>query len=400
MTPMKNKSTREIAPVECPVKFKLALAYVLYVAATIVAVTGCTAKNGDDAQAASVTATDLALTADQQKNVHLYTVARSTFGNTVETSGTVDFDNDHATSVLAPFSGPVSRLLVSLGQNVRKGDPLAVVDSPDFAAAISAYGKAVATATNTRRLAAADKDLVAHDGVAAREAQQAETDAINADADRAAALQAARSLGVDPRTLKGIQAGHSISRVGAIIRSPITGTVVEKLITPGQLLQAGATPCFTVADLSKVWVMAQISGSDLDAVHVGDAADVLIDGASDSIPGTVTNISALVDPATRAVVARVVVDNHGDVLKKQMYVRVVIHSRQQGTGMLVPASVVLRDDENLPFVYVAQPGGHFARQHVELGARTGDEYVVASGLKPGDRIVIDGGIFLQFMQNQ
>jgi cobalt-zinc-cadmium efflux system membrane fusion protein len=68
--------------------------------------------------------------------------------------------------------------------------------------------------------------------------------------------------------------------------------------------------------------------------------------------------------------------------------------------MLVPASVVLRDDENLPFVYLAQSGGHFARQHVELGARTGDAYVIASGVKPGDQIVIDGGIFLQFMQSQ
>lgn len=398
MTPIKNKSTCEIAPVECPVRFKLVLACVLPVAATIVSMTGCTVKTGDDAQAAPVTATDVALTADQQKNVQLYTVAQSTFGNTVETSGTVDFDNDHATSVLAPFSGPVSRLLVSPGQNVRKGEPLAVVDSPDFAAAISAYGKATATSTNARRLAAADKDLVAHDGVAAREAQQADTDAINADADRDAALQALRSLGVDTRTING--AGHSMARVGAVIRSPISGTVVEKLITPGQLLQAGTTPCFTVADLSKVWVMAQISGSDLASVHVGDAADVLIDGSSDPIPGIVTNISALVDPDTRAVVARVVVDNQGDVLKKQMYVRVVIHSRQQGAGMLVPASVVLRDDENLPFVYLAQPRGHFARQHVELGAHTGDKVVIGSGLKPGDRIVIDGGIFLQFMQNQ
>jgi len=386
--------------VECPVRFKLALACGLPVVAMIAAVTGCTPKTDDNAQAASVTASDVTLTPAQRRNVHLYTVVRSGFGNIVETVGTVDFDNDHATSVLAPFSGPVSRLLVSPGEKVRKGDPLAVVDSPDFAAAISAYGKATATAANTRRLAAADKDLVAHDGVAQREAQQAETDAINADADRAAALQALRALGADPRTIKGTQVGHSSSHVGAVIRSPITGTVVEKLITPGQLLQAGTTPCFTVANLSQVWVLAQVSGADLASVHVGDAADVLTDAASSPISGTVTNIAALVDPGTRAVVARVVVDNPGDVLKKQMYVRVMIHSRQQSTGMLVPASVVLRDDENLPFVYVAEPGGRFARQHVMLGARTGDEYVIASGLKPGDRIVIDGGIFLQFMQNQ
>ena len=399
MTTPQNKSTCEIAPVECPVRFKFALSCVLPIAATIVGMAGCAPKT-DNAQAASVTASDVTLTPDQRKNVHLYTVVQSSFGNSVEMAGTVDFDNDHATSVLAPFSGPVTRLLVSPGQTVRKGEPLAVVDSPDFAAAVSAYGKATATAANAHRVAATDKDLVAHDGVAQREAQQAETDAINADADRDAALQALQALDVDPRTINGIRTGHSSVHAGAVIRAPIAGTVVEKLITPGQLLQAGTTPCFTIADLSRMWVMAQVSGADLAAVHVGDAADVVVDGASRPVPGTVTNLSALVDPNTRAVVARVVVDNPGDVLKKQMYVRVVIHSREQGTGLLVPASVVLRDDENLPFVYLAQTGGRFARRHVELGVRTGDAYVIASGLTAGDRVVVDGGIFLQFMQNQ
>ena len=385
---------------EARVTFRRALACVLSVATTLIAVSGCTSRAEDNPQAASVTASDVTLTPAQRSSVHLYTVARSSFGSTVETVGTVDFDNDHATSVLAPFSGPVSRLLVSPGEKVRKGEPLAVVDSPDFAAAISTYDKALATATNARRLAAADKDLVAHDGVAQREAQQAETDATNADADRDAALQALRALAVDPQTIKAIQAGHPVSHVGAVIRSPIAGTVVEKLITPGQLLQAGTTPCFTVADLSQVWVLAQVSGSDLASVHVGDTADVLTDAATGPLSGTVTNISSIIDPDTRAVIARVVVDNPGDALKKQMYARVVIHSRQQDVGMLVPASVVLRDDENLPFVYVAQPGGRFARQHVTLGTHTGNDYVIDSGLKPGDRIVIDGGIFLQFMQNQ
>ena len=88
----------------------------------------------------------MTLTAAQRQNIQLYTVAPSKFRKTIETTGTVDFDNDQATSVLAPFSGPVSRLLVSLGEQVKEGDPLAVVDSPDFAAAISAYRKALATA--------------------------------------------------------------------------------------------------------------------------------------------------------------------------------------------------------------------------------------------------------------
>ena len=86
------------------------------------------------------------------------------------------------------------------------------------------------------------------------------------------------------------------------------------------------------------------------------------------------NISALVNPDTRSVLVRVVVENPGDFLKKQMYVRVRIQARQESTGLLVPVSAILRDDENLPFVYVAQPDGSFARRHVTLGYRTGDQY--------------------------
>ena len=106
------------------------------------------------------------------------------------------------------------------------------------------------------------------------------------------------------------------------------------------------------------------------------------------------------NPDTRSVVVRVVVKNPGDFLKKQMYVRVLIQPRQESTGLLVPVAAILRDDENLPFVYVAKPDGSFERQHVTLGYRSGDQYEIAAGLQAGDKIVVEGGIFVQFMQNQ
>ena len=230
--------------------------------------------------------------------------------------------------------------------------------------------------------------------------QQAETDAINAEADRDAALQALVSLKVNAATIKDIQEDRPAPRLDAIIRSPIAGTVVEKLITPGQLLQAGTTPCFTVADLSRVWVMANVFGSDLASISIGDAADVISGIGSTHFSGTVDNISALVDPDTRAVAVRVVVRNPGDFLKKQMYVRVLIKAHQEDTGLLVPVSAILRDDENLPFVYVAQPDASFARQHVTVGYRVGDQYEISTGLQAGEQVVIEGGIFIQFMQSQ
>jgi cobalt-zinc-cadmium efflux system membrane fusion protein len=366
--------------------------------AAAAALSGCSKR--DEPPPAPVTAGNVKLTAAQRQSVSIYTVRSSSFHDTVETTGVVDFDNDQATSVLSPISGPVSRLSVSLGQKVKKGEPLATVDSPDFAAAISAYQKALATAKTNRHLADLDKDLLEHNGVAQKEAAQAETDAANAEADRDAALQELLSLNVPEQAIKDIQRGLPRSRAEATIRSPVAGTVVEKLITPGQLLAAGTTPCFTVANLSRVWVMAQIFGSDLASVRLGDSAEVTSGTGSNSFSGKVDNISALVDPDTRSVPVRVVVDNPGDLLKKQMYVRVRIRSRAESSGLLIPVSAVLRDEENLPFVYVVESDAGFARRHVTLGNRTGDQYVIPEGLAAGERIVVEGGLFVQFMQNQ
>lgn len=366
--------------------------------AAVLSGSGCTSKV--DNSPATVTASNVRLTAAQRQNIHLYTVAPSRFRRTLETTAAVDFDNDQATSVLAPFSGPVSRLLVSQGDEVSKGQPLATVDSPDFATAISAYQKALATARTDRRLADLDKDLVQHNGVSQREYEQAQTDAVNAEADRDAALRALVSLNVPAQVIEAIEQGRPVSHLGGIIRSPVAGTVVEKLITPGELLAAGTTPCFTVANLSRVWVMARLFGSDLASVSVGDPAEVVTGIDAHTFPGRVDKISALVDPDTRAVAVRVVVENPQHALRKQMYVRVLIHSRYESSGLLIPISAVLRDDENLPFVYLAQSDGSFARRHITLGSRVAEQYEVASSLRAGDQVVVAGGLFVQFMQTQ
>ncbi len=375
-------------------------AAIMAVAASL-SFTGCSPKADAGTQESySVTASNVTLTAAQRQKIKLYTVSPSKFHKTTETTGTVDFDNDQATSVLAPFGGPVSRLLVSPGDKVKAGDALAEVESPDFAAALGAYRKAIATAETLRRVADADKDLVQHDGVAAREAEQAQTDAANAEADREAARQAVIALNVDPQAIKDIEEHRPVSHAGGVIRSPIAGTVAEKLITPGELLTAGTTPCFTVADLSRVWVMTQVFGSDLTAVNVGDSADIETGVSTNDFSGKVDNISALVNPDTRAVLVRVVVENPKEFLKKQMYVRVRIQAREESSGLLVPVSAILRDDENLPFVYVVRADGSFARRHVTLGYRAGDQNDIAEGLQGGEQIVVDGGLFVQFMQNQ
>ena len=344
-------------------------------------------------------ATNVVLTTAQRQRIHVQTIRPSTFRRTIETAGIVSFDNDQATTVMAPMSGPVSQLQVSLGAKVNSGDILATAASSDYATAIAAYRKAIMTAKNARRIAELAEQL-SHNNLSRKEVEQAQTDAENAEADRDAALEQLHSLSVDEQTIKDIQQNRPLPNRAGAIRSPISGTVVEKLITPGQLLQAGTTPCFTVADLSQMWVTASVFESDLKSVEEGDLAEIVTSASSTNLPGTVDYISAIVDPITRAVGVRVVAKNPKEILKKQMYVRVFLNSRRDQNGLLVPVSSVLRDDENLPFVYLANADGSFSRRRITLGSRVGDRYETKDGLANGDQIVTEGGLFLQFIQSQ
>ena len=209
-----------------------------------------------------------------------------------------------------------------------------------------------------------------------------------------------QALNVDPGTIKALEDGRTVSRVSAAIRAPIGGVVAEKLVSIGQLLQAGTTPAFTVANLSKVWVQAQVFDNDIGTVAVGDRAVIETGAGNRQLTGRVETVAPVVSADTRSALARVVVDNPGSLLRKGMYVHVRIQSQRAASGILVPVSAVLHDDENLPFVYLAMADGSFARRHVTLGTREGDDYAISQGLKAGDRIVTDGGLFMQFMQSQ
>lgn len=359
---------------------------------------GCSGKSPQ--QQSSTTPHNVTLTKEQQKSIHIDTVEPAQYRTTITTTGIVDFDRNRATDILAPFSGAVTKVLVTLGAKVEKGQALAEVASPDFAAAAGAYRKAVLAAQAADAVASNDRDLFAHQAISERENAQAQADAASADADRAAALQTLVALHMDTRMIADVRAGKMLSGGQGVIRAPIAGTVVEKSIAPGQTLAAGTSPCFTIADTSRMWVMTHVFGDDSTRVQDGDAATIDTGDGGKPIAGTVTNVGAVVDPDTRSVNARVRVDNPDGLLKKQMYVTVNLRSHDARKGLLVPVSAVLRDDEDLPFVYVVESDGSYARRSVSLGTRVGDRYVIPEGLHPGDKVVVDGSIFLQFIQSQ
>ena len=139
---------------------------VAFTALALTLVTGCSSSSDDNS--ATPAMANVQLTKAQRAHIQLFTVMPAGFRQKIEAPGTVDFDNDQATAVVSPFTGPVTRIFVALGQPVAKGQPLAVVQSADYATAVGAYRKAVVTAANAKKLAEADRDLAAHNGISER----------------------------------------------------------------------------------------------------------------------------------------------------------------------------------------------------------------------------------------
>jgi cobalt-zinc-cadmium efflux system membrane fusion protein len=361
---------------------------------------GCKGKPDAAAAAVSEKPSAFKVTDAQRAKLTIVTLAKESFKPTVEVTGTVAFNGDKSTQVMSPVSGPVSRIVVNLGANVTAGQTLATVASPDFAAAVSTYRKSETALRNAARILRLDEQLFKNDALARSDLEQAQSDSAGADADRDAALLALRALGLDDATIDAIRDGKRTTPVEGAIVATIPGTVVEKLITPGQLLSAGATPAFTVADLSSMWIIASVYATDIPLVTSGVPVDIYTDASTKPISGHVDYVAPIVDPGTKATTVRIVAENPGQVLKRDLFVRMVVHSQQQHTGLLVPVAAVLRDDDNLPFVFVANSDGAFVRRRVTLGHRVADRYEIPTGLTAGEKVVGDGALFIQFAENQ
>jgi cobalt-zinc-cadmium efflux system membrane fusion protein len=342
---------------------------------------------------------NFAVTPEQRQRLHLVTVQETAFRPVIEATGNVAFNGDRSTQVLSPVSGPATRVVATPGMQVARGTPLAYVSSPDFATAVADYRKAQTAYRNAKRIADRDSALFKNDALARGELEQAQADLAAAEADVDAAVESMRALGVDEAQIEAVKDGKT-SSIAAIVRAPIDGTVVEKLIADGQLLQAGSTPCFTIADLSTMWVLANVFANDLPDVSVGESVDILTDVRRAPLPGRVDYIAALADPGTKAVQVRILAPNPNQTLRRDMFVRVQIKSAAEHRGVLIPVSAVLRDDQNLPFVFVAAPTGAFARRRIDLGDRVDGQYQVIGGLSAGDQVVTEGALFLQFAESQ
>jgi membrane fusion protein, heavy metal efflux system len=335
------------------------------------------------------------LPADQIAHLEIAPAAKGRLARVLRFTGSVAYNAFTTTPVFSAVGGPVRDILVAPGDSVRAGQPLLNINSPDYSQARSAYLKAKEVFALTDKNYKRAVDLLEHKAIAERDEQQAESDRSQAQADVESSTDVLRALGVaDPETTV-----KSAATLLIPLLAPVAGEIVERLVGPGQLLQAGATQCFTISDTSMVWVLVNVYQRDLGSVHVGDSADITTDAYPEIFRGRISYVAPALDPTTRTLQERIVTENPGHKLKKDMYVTATVRAGAVGNALLVPDAAVLRDTENQPFVYVQSGSNRFARRLVTLGESADGRTQITSGLNEGERVVGDGGLFVQFQNS-
>ena len=371
--------------------------------ATMIALVGCGGANENaskmtsfsTAESAASKAELFSLPADQMSHIQIYTVAQAPIERTLRLSGAVAYNSYLTTPVITQVGGPVSRIVVTPGEHVAKGQPLLYVASPDYSLLRSAYVKARDASQLAERFYKRAQDLFAHQAISQADLEQAESNRTQAEADLQSSEQAIRVLGItNPESIVTAPSSAELP-----LLAPLAGEVVERLCSPGQLLQAGGTQCFTLSDMNSVWVLVNIYQNDIAYVHVGE--DVTID--NETYPGVVRGkiqyVAPALDPTTRTLQARIAASNPGERLKKDMYVTAEVHAGMIPSALSLPDAAVLRDSENMPYVYLQTGSNQFARRMVTLGETQGGKTQIVTGLQAGDKIVGDGSLFLQFQNS-
>ncbi|MFL6436358.1 MAG: efflux RND transporter periplasmic adaptor subunit [Terriglobales bacterium] len=332
------------------------------------------------------------VSADQMSHVQLFTVEPTSLQRLLRLTGAVTYNGFKTTPVISAVGGPVARIVVTPGLHVKRGQPMLYVSSPDFSQLRATYLKASSAFKVADKNFARAQDLYQHHAIAEKDLLDAESARTQAQADMQNSEQALRILGVkDPQAALKSSGAPELP-----VLAPIDGEVVDQPVAPGQLLQAGQTQCFTVSDMSTVWVLVNVYQNDLAYVHVGDPVTIQTDAYPQKFSGTISYVAAALDPASRTLQARIVTQNPGEKLKKDMYVTALVQAGTIQNATSVPDAAVLRNTENEPFVYVNAGNNQFAQRQIAIGQSVGGRTQVTSGLKPGDQVVAQGALFLQF----
>ncbi|MGZ5052184.1 MAG: efflux RND transporter periplasmic adaptor subunit [Methylobacter sp.] len=325
------------------------------------------------------------------KQIKVIAVGESQVHDTLRLPARIDLDQQRVARIGATVAGRITETQAILGQEVRKGEQLAILNSTELGLAQSAYLKTSAQVSLRRLAVQRAKRLLASDVIAAAELQERESTLNEAEVDLRTAADQLRALGMTDRDLARLIKEQKIHSQLPITAS-IEGTIVERNVTVGQVVQP-SDALFTVADLSQVWVVAEIPEQQASWAHEGDEALFTIASLpGEELSGRLTYVADMVNPQTRTLTVRMALANPQRIFKPNMLATLVI--RKQGVQDLVlPDSAVLRVNDK-DHVFVETAPEQFQLRPVQLGIRYGDVRRVLGGLKPGDKVVVEGAFHL------
>jgi cobalt-zinc-cadmium efflux system membrane fusion protein len=311
------------------------------------------------------------------------------------TEGKIAVNGDRATPVYSPYSGRVTRVIAALGDTVKQGAPLAMVDATEFVQAQNDLKSAAAQVklariNETRRHAVFDAK-----GGSLQDWQQAQADLTAANTALSTVRNRLRILGTSDARITLLEAAPNIDPAAAI-SAPIAGAVVDRQIGPGQYLQAGAgTPVFTIADPSSVWLLANVREADSALVHPGQAVEVRVLAYPQRwFKARVTYVAALLDSVTHRLPVRAEIDNRDGALKPEMFANFRIQTGDVAQSPAVPEAAVVYEGSAAHVWVVVAADGLLSYRAIRTGRSDAGLVEVLDGLRPGERIVTKGGLFI------
>jgi membrane fusion protein, heavy metal efflux system len=304
----------------------------------------------------------------------------------VTAPASVEADPARYARILPPLNGRVLQLFVHSGDSVKKGDELLTLDAPDFVGAQADYSRARGALAQAERTVTRQDDLASHGIIGQRDVDQARTDRDSAQSDFNRARDRLRLLGMDPDQ----------TQLGAplIVRSPLTGKVLDVLAATGEFRNDPTAPMMTVADLSDIWVTANVQEKDIHFVHRGDPAVATFAAYPlEMFRGKVLFVADVLDPDTRTAKVRIAYSNQDGRLRPAMFANVTL--KTWDTQELTVSTTALVMDGNRTTVFVQVEPDTYEQRPVVTGDQEGERTIIKRGLQLGDKVLVREGALLQ-----
>lgn len=335
------------------------------------------------------------LSDSQLASVKVAPVEEHDFPNEKEAVGSIDFDEDMSVQVFTPYQGRIIALFASVGDDVKKGQTLFTIDSPDLLAAestlIAAAGVLELTTRNLARLTELYKTLA----VAQRDVDQARSDQQTAEGNLRAARDAVRIFGKTDADIDHIVANRSADPT-LIVSSPITGRITARNAAPGLFVQPGNAPApYIVSDINTMWMLADVAEADSPAFRLGQQVQVRLSAFPGRVfDGKITTIGASVDPNTRRVLVRSEIKDPQHELRSGMFANFIISIGSPVRSPAVPSDGVVREGDGTMTVWVTADRRRFNRRTVKIGQIHDGYRQILEGVKVGELVATEGALFL------